>query len=94
MNLCAIGISFVDQLDDNPNLLNDVLINAQEQLDSVKRQLSEKYDKYYSELVANGYETQLNNSTILDRVTFFANYLRKKFIPSFNFNRSLLVGTE
>ena len=76
---CAIGTSFVDQLDDNPNLLNDVLINAQEQLASVKKQLSEKYDKYYSELVANGYETQLNNSTILERVTIFFKYLHRTF---------------
>ena len=75
MNFCAIGISFVDQLDDNPNLLNDVLINAQEQLASVKKQLSGQYDAYYAELVANGYETQITNkTTILEKVSFFQTF--------------------
>ena len=74
MNFCAIGISFADQLDDNPNLLNDVLVNAQEQLANVKKQLSGQYDAYYAKLATNGYETQLNKSTILERVTLISNF--------------------
>ena len=66
--MCAIGNSFSDQMGKAQNITNKILQNAVQQLDSVKANLTAQYETLHKKLVANGYEKQLKNATILKTV--------------------------
>lgn len=72
INFCSIGIAFIDQLKEIPEIVDKILINnAQETLTSVRARLSVLNNSLHNELIINGYERQLKDAIILKRVSFF-----------------------
>ena len=69
INLCAVGISFSDQLSKTQIVADNILQNAMEQFKRLKPELNSKYEKLHKKLIDNGYEKQLKNSVILNDVS-------------------------
>ena len=80
INFCSIGIAFIDQLNEIPEIVDKILLNnAQETLTTVKAKLSVLYNSLHNELRINGYEKQLKDAIILKKVSFFEILTMKAF---------------
>ena len=81
INFCSIGIAFIDQLNEIPEIVDKILIdNAQKTLTSVRAKLSVLYNSLYNKMTIKGYERQLKDAIILKRVYFFQNFNDEKHL--------------